>query len=69
MKGSMAKLSKSSFVCQSCGGATQRWVGKCPSCGEWNTLVEETDAGPAPGSATIGRTSAATALSKPTRTA
>ena len=55
----MAKPAKSSFVCQNCGGVSTRWVGKCPSCGEWNTLVEETDAGPAPGSgitrATRGR--------------
>ncbi len=46
----MAKALRASFVCQSCGGQTPRWVGKCPSCGEWNTLVEETDAGPPPGS-------------------
>ena len=46
----MARPARSSFVCQSCGGVSQRWVGKCPSCGEWNTLVEETDAGPPPGS-------------------
>jgi DNA repair protein RadA/Sms len=46
----MAKPAKASFVCQSCGGTSSRWVGKCSSCGEWNTLVEETDAGPAPGS-------------------
>ena len=46
----MAKPARSSFVCQNCGGVAQRWVGKCPSCGEWNTLVEETDAGPPPGS-------------------
>lgn len=46
----MAKPARASFVCQNCGGAVQRWVGKCPSCGEWNTLVEETDAGPPPGS-------------------
>ncbi len=46
----MAKGPKSSFVCQSCGGVSPRWVGKCPSCEAWNTLVEETDAGPAPGS-------------------
>ncbi len=30
-----------SFVCQSCGAATPRWAGKCESCGEWNTIVEE----------------------------
>jgi DNA repair protein RadA/Sms len=52
----MAKPSKASFVCQNCGGGATRWVGKCPSCGEWNTLVEETDAGPVPGSG-IGRQS------------
>lgn len=31
---------RSSFVCQQCGYATPQWYGKCPSCGEWNTLVE-----------------------------
>jgi len=31
---------KSSFVCQQCGYETPEWYGKCPSCGEWNTLVE-----------------------------
>ena len=46
----MAKPARASFVCQNCGGVSQRWVGKCPSCGEWNTLAEETDAGPPPGS-------------------
>jgi DNA repair protein RadA/Sms len=46
----MARPARSSFVCQSCGGTSPRWVGKCPACGEWNTLVEETDAGPPPGS-------------------
>src|SRR5947209_19477970 len=30
-----------SFVCQNCGAAYNRWQGKCESCGEWNTLVEE----------------------------
>ena len=27
--------------CNACGGSTPRWAGRCPSCGEWNTLVEE----------------------------
>ncbi|MDB5630189.1 MAG: repair protein RadA, partial [Tardiphaga sp.] len=36
----MAKTSLS-FVCQNCGAAFNRWQGKCESCGEWNTLVEE----------------------------
>jgi DNA repair protein RadA/Sms len=36
-----------SFICQSCGAAFNRWQGKCESCGEWNTLVEEGAAVPA----------------------
>jgi DNA repair protein RadA/Sms len=32
---------KTVFVCQNCGYTTARWFGKCPSCGSWNTLVEE----------------------------
>src|SRR6201992_2281706 len=42
----MAKNSLS-FVCQNCGAAYNRWQGKCESCGEWNTLVEENAAGAA----------------------
>jgi DNA repair protein RadA/Sms len=29
------------FVCQSCGYQSVKWKGRCPSCGEWNSLVEE----------------------------
>ncbi len=36
----MAK-SKSHYVCQSCGAIQPRWSGKCPSCGAWDTLIEE----------------------------
>ena len=36
----MAK-SRSNFVCQSCGAVSTRWQGRCDSCGEWNTIVEE----------------------------
>lgn len=32
---------KTIYTCTSCGEATPRWMGKCPSCGEWNTLVED----------------------------
>jgi DNA repair protein RadA/Sms len=46
----MAKAAKSLYVCQACGSTAPRWAGKCASCGEWNTLAEETDAGPPPGS-------------------
>lgn len=36
----MAKL-KSKWVCQNCGYETAKYLGKCPDCGQWNTLVEE----------------------------
>lgn len=36
----MAK-SKSIFVCQNCGNESPKWMGKCPGCGNWNTMVEE----------------------------
>ncbi|XAH24081.1 DNA repair protein RadA [Xylophilus sp. GW821-FHT01B05] len=35
----MAK-EKTNYVCSECGGTSPRWLGKCPSCGAWNTLVE-----------------------------
>ncbi|HOO09819.1 MAG TPA: DNA repair protein RadA [Cyclobacteriaceae bacterium] len=33
--------SKIVFFCQNCGHQSAKWVGKCPSCNEWNTFVEE----------------------------
>lgn len=36
----MAK-SKSVFICQNCGAHSAKWIGKCTSCNEWNTYVEE----------------------------
>ena len=36
----MAKV-KTSFFCQQCGYESAKWLGKCPSCGAWNTFVEE----------------------------
>ena len=35
----MAK-DKTIFTCNACGGTTPRWLGKCPNCGAWNSLVE-----------------------------
>lgn len=32
---------KTTFYCQNCGTQSSKWVGKCPSCSEWNTFVEE----------------------------
>ena len=36
----MAKT-KSVYCCQNCGAQSPKWVGRCTSCGEWNTFVEE----------------------------
>jgi DNA repair protein RadA/Sms len=36
----MAKT-KTTFFCQNCGAQFPKWVGKCNSCNEWNTIVEE----------------------------
>ncbi len=37
----MAKVRKTIFFCQSCGYESTKWMGQCPGCREWNTLVEE----------------------------
>lgn len=36
----MAKT-KTVYFCQNCGAQSPKWVGRCPSCGEWNTYAEE----------------------------
>ena len=36
----MAKI-KSAWFCSECGAESPKWQGKCPSCGAWNTMVEE----------------------------
>jgi len=36
----MSKV-KSAYFCQNCGHEAPKWLGKCPSCSEWNTFVEE----------------------------
>lgn len=56
----MAKT-KTRFVCQSCGRVTAKYMGKCPQCGEFGTMVEEIIA-PPPGSGSSGRV-----LTGPTR--
>ena len=37
----MAKRPATIFVCQNCAGQSRKWLGQCPDCAEWNTLVEE----------------------------
>lgn len=36
----MSKI-KTAFFCQNCGYESAKWSGRCPSCGEWNTFIEE----------------------------
>jgi DNA repair protein RadA/Sms len=35
------KASRTSYVCQDCGAQSAKWLGRCPECGAWNSLVEE----------------------------
>ena len=61
----MAKT-KTSFFCQNCGTESPKWVGKCGSCNEWNTYVEEVIQ-KAPKSATPFSSSSTQRASKPHR--
>jgi hypothetical protein len=68
---------KTEFTCSDCGGSSPKWLGKCPSCGAWNTLVEGVaeraqagaaplpGAGPAPPVATLSRSRPATSSARP----
>ena len=48
----MAQKSKAVYVCSACGYESAKWYGKCPGCGEWNTMEEEIrTASPAAGKA------------------
>src|SRR5215212_7925690 len=47
--------SGTAFACSACGHETPKWHGRCPGCGEWNTIVEEVRAAPAGGSRKPGR--------------
>ena len=38
----MAKV-KTQYICQNCGYNSPRYLGRCPNCGQWNTLVEARD--------------------------
>ena len=54
----MANKIKTAWFCTSCGNESPKWMGKCPACGEWNTMVEETVA-------TGKRSSSATSAGRP----
>lgn len=48
----MAKIKqKTAWFCTSCGADSPKWSGRCPACGQWNTLVEEKISAPATSSA------------------
>ena len=47
----MPKTPSSRFVCQNCGAQSLRWLGRCPTCESWHSLVEETVEPPTGGSA------------------
>ena len=57
----MAKAKTTAFFCKECGYESSKWMGQCPACKEWNTMVEEPTAkresvpGRAFGSAPAGR--------------
>lgn len=38
----MAKKVRTRFVCSGCGHDESKWLGRCPACGEWNTMLEQT---------------------------
>ncbi len=40
----MAKKGSVKYVCQSCGAVHSSWMGRCSTCGEWNTITEQLDA-------------------------
>ncbi len=49
---------KTVYFCQSCGYESPKWLGKCPSCGEWNTFVEEKVAASSKGNTRKARSTA-----------
>ncbi|MBW2115941.1 MAG: hypothetical protein JRH04_14185, partial [Deltaproteobacteria bacterium] len=37
----MTRQTRSIYVCQSCGYQAPKWIGRCPDCGRWDSMVEE----------------------------
>ena len=51
---------KTVYVCSNCGETSPRWMGRCPSCGSWNTMNEDVVAeAPKPGTAAAKQAAAA----------
>ena len=54
----MAQKMKSVYVCSECGFESAKWYGKCPGCGQWNTMNEEVkETAPVKGSFSAARPS------------
>lgn len=53
----MSTKVKTEFFCSNCGARSPKWLGRCPSCGEWNTYQEEVVVRDKKGSSTIAKTS------------
>lgn len=63
----MAKI-KSAYFCQHCGYESAKWLGKCPSCNEWNTFVEEVIEKPTAANSAVWKTSTGTQrVNKPSK--
>jgi DNA repair protein RadA/Sms len=43
----MTKKARQVFTCTGCGHSEPKWLGRCPGCGQWSTMEEETVALPA----------------------
>src|SRR5688572_16141153 len=53
------------FACQECGAQSSKWLGRCPDCGAWNSLVEERPASEAVAAASAGKRYALAAAAGP----
>jgi len=62
----LAKI-KSAYFCQSCGYESAKWLGKCPSCQQWNTFVEEVVEKPSAASAIWKTSTGQQRVAKPSK--
>ncbi|WP_400244806.1 DNA repair protein RadA [Niallia sp. JL1B1071] len=60
----MAKR-KTKFLCQDCGYESAKWMGKCPGCGNWNTMVEEVEKGAVQRKGAFAHSATSTIAAKP----
>ncbi len=60
----MAKR-KTKFLCQDCGYESAKWMGKCPGCGNWNTMVEEVEKSAVQRKGAFAHSAASTIAAKP----